>query len=582
MDSSQRTPGLVRYVATSDRRRTLFAIVMLSIGGILEGFGIAVFLPVLESMMSTQPADDGLAATINGLLVTVGLPPTIEVQLAIFVALFIVRGAFLYVAALFAGLVVARVVMDLRLRLLRAITQAEWKHTLSYPSGYIANAVSSEAVRTGIAYNEFAQLVAEGSQVIVYLSMVFLVSWKTGVAAVLVGVGILVMLHGRVKASGRAGRDQVHVLRSVLARLTDALPSLKPLKAMGREQYLLPLLEQETRAYYEGQKRELASTELVKKAREPIIMAALALGLWAVVGFTSIGTTSIMILAALFYRTVTSITNMQQRWVTVTVGDHAFRSLMEHVTLAEAAREHWPAIATPPPLERGLELKDLRFAYGDNEVLHGVSAELPAGAFVVLSGPSGGGKSTLTDLITGLLRPTGGRVLIDGIDLADVDITAWRRRIGYVPQEPMLFSDSVMNNITLRDATFSRERVEEALRAAGAWDFVNSLPDGLDQRIGEGGIALSGGQRQRIAIARALVIRPALLILDEPTAALDAASEREVCQTLGRLRGKLTMLAVTHRPALRDFADVIWELDDGRLTIHEVAPTLHAAANARA
>lgn len=572
--------NLLGYVASTDRMRTVLMVVLLSIGGILEGFGIAVALPVLETITgSAGDEPSAFARRLEAVLGTVGIPATLGSMLAVIVVLYAVRGVLLYGAAVFAGITIASVAKQLRLRLLRAVTQAEWKHTLSYPTGYISNAISNEAGRTAMAYQEFAQVIAEGIQVLVYLTLVFLVSWQTGVAAMAVGAVILLLLHGRVNASQRAGRDQVHVLRAVLARLTDALPSLKPLKAMGREQYLLPLLEEQTHTYYERQKHEIAHTELMKKAREPLLMAALAFGLWAVMRFTLIESTSIMILALLFYRTVTSITNMQQRWVSVAVGDQSFRSLMEHVSQAEGAREQWPSRTPAPRLERGIRLEDVRFTYGQHEVLRGVSADIPAGSFVVLAGPSGGGKSTLTDLVTGLLRPTSGRVLIDGADLSGFDIATWREQIGYVPQEMMLFSDTLISNIRLgRDVSDSE--VEDAVRAAGAWDFVQSLPDRLEQKIGEGGIALSGGQRQRVAIARALVARPTLLILDEPTTALDAVTEQEVCNTLGKLRGSLTVLAISHQPAIRGFADTVMVLDKGEVTLLQGGDNVPAGTSA--
>jgi ATP-binding cassette subfamily C protein len=155
-------------------------------------------------------------------------------------------------------------------------------------------------------------------------------------------------------------------------------------------------------------------------------------------------------------------------------------------------------------------------------------------------------------------------VLVDGVDLATLDTRAWRGTIGYVPQEPMLFNDTVRANVTLGDASIDDGQVEHALRAAVAWDFVSALPSGVMQNIGEGGKALSGGERQRLAIARALVTSPRLLILDEPTSGLDRAAEAQICAAIRALRGTLTILVVSHQPAVHAIADAIWELQNGR------------------
>ena len=569
------TPAIVRHITLQDRRRTVIVVVSLGLAGLFEGFGIATALPILEALFAgPDTTQSALTTAITGGLEAIGLSASIPILLALLVLMFTLKGLVLFVAAVLVGTLVAQVLMELRLRLLRAVTQAEWQHILHYPSGFIANAVSTETHRSGMAYQEFVHLVANAMHVLAYLALVFLVSWQTGLAAIVVGILILVLLQGRVSASWHAGSDQVSILREILARLTDALPSLKPLKAMGREKYLLPRLEEQTMAYFQAQRREILSAELLRKSREPLVMLALAAGLWAVIVLTSLASTTIMLLAALFYRTVTSITNMQQRWMLVKIGDSSFQSLMEHISFVESSREQWAEQGSEtPPFEKGLSLENLSFSYKDHEVLKGITAELRSGSFVTLVGPSGSGKTTLSDLVTGLLRPTGGRILVDGHDLSGMDVRAWRHRIGYVPQDPMLFSDTVRANITLGNKDLDDARVVAALRSASAWEFVQALPGGISARIGEGGLTLSGGQKQRLAIARALVVQPSLLLLDEPTTSLDSQSEAEVCEAIALLKGELTILAISHQAALRGLADEVWEIRGGLLRVVKVVDT---------
>jgi ATP-binding cassette subfamily C protein len=190
---------------------------------------------------------------------------------------------------------------------------------------------------------------------------------------------------------------------------------------------------------------------------------------------------------------------------------------------------------------------------------------------VAISGRSGSGKTTLADLIIGLLRPSSGRILVDGVDLAEVDPASWRSRIGYVPQDLLLFHDSIERNVTLGNDRISREKVEWALEAAGAREFVESLPGGVEGVVGERGGMLSGGQRQRIAIARALVEDPKLLVLDEATTALDPETEAAICDILVGLKGHVTILAISHQPALRSVADVIFEVEHGGVETKKAA-----------
>jgi ATP-binding cassette subfamily C protein len=163
------------------------------------------------------------------------------------------------------------------------------------------------------------------------------------------------------------------------------------------------------------------------------------------------------------------------------------------------------------------------------------------------------------------LVPTGGRITIDGIDLQNVSIDAWRDVLGYVPQELLLFYGDVRENVTLGGAGLSDERVWEALEQAGAREFVEDLPEGLDTILGERAARLSGGQRQRIALARALVRRPKLLILDEVTAALDPETELQIATVLRELAGQITILSISHRPVMNEFSDFIINLSNGRV-----------------
>jgi ATP-binding cassette subfamily C protein len=235
------------------------------------------------------------------------------------------------------------------------------------------------------------------------------------------------------------------------------------------------------------------------------------------------------------------------------------------IAAAEAAQEHETGSGVPQ-LRHAIVLRDVRFAYDGEPVLDAVSLVIPAGSLVAVVGQSGAGKTTVADLIIGLLRPQTGAVLIDDVPLDTCDAQRWRAQIGYVPQDTFLLHDSVRVNVTLGDHDLSPAAVETALRAAEAWEFVSALPDGIDTIVGERGLRMSGGQRQRISLARALVRRPQLLILDEATAALDPATEADVSRTLQRLRGEMTMLAICHQGPLIDVADRVYRVEAGRIT----------------
>jgi ATP-binding cassette subfamily B protein len=246
----------------------------------------------------------------------------------------------------------------------------------------------------------------------------------------------------------------------------------------------------------------------------------------------------------------------------------ATERLME--LLGEESLIRAPADPVPLPahLRGEIELEDLRFAYPSNPArpaIDGISLHVPAGSSIALVGASGAGKSTLVDLLLRFYAPTGGRIRIDGIDTARVDPQALRRHFALVPQQPVLFSGSVAENIRYGAPAADDAAVRDAARAAFADEFIERLPEGYDSFVGEGGVRLSGGQRQRIAIARALLCDPAILLLDEATSALDADSEYKVQQALAALMRTRTTLVIAHRLATVRRVDRIVVLDHGRI-----------------
>lgn len=545
--------------------RTLITLLALMLAGVAQGVSLTALLPVLR-----LAAGDGVAASgastygLTALLPRLGVAPSLGVLLGVIVVGMTVKSILLLFANRHVGYTVAQIATDLRLQLLRALLGARWDYFLHQPAGVLTNAMVTETLRASSAYLNGARTAALAIETLVIIAVAATVSWQATLGAL--GAGLLIVTgFGRlVRAARRAGRRQTKVLASLLSRMTDMLQSVKTLKSMGLAGRVSRVLETETRRLNRALRKEVISTEALTSLQEPIIVGVMALGLYVAVAGLALPLASVMVLMLLLLRVLKSLGKMQQNYQRMAANESAYWSLSRTLQGALAASEA-PGHGRPPRFERELTLEDIRVAYGDRVVLRGIDLRLPAGSFTTLVGPSGAGKTTVLDLITGLVKPTSGRVLLDGVPLQECNLDEWRRMIGYVPQETLLLHDTVLHNVTLGDPDLTAADAESALRAAGAWEFVAAMPSGILTAVGERGSRLSGGQRQRVSIARALVRRPRLLILDEATSALDPASEAAVCETLAGLRGSVTMLAVSHQAALGAVADRVLRLENGEL-----------------
>jgi ATP-binding cassette subfamily C protein len=396
-----------------------------------------------------------------------------------------------------------------------------------------------------------------------YATVVILVSPLVGALALAVAALVVFGLRRFIMEGRAAGAQQTAVLRSLTSRIAELLPVIKPIKAMDRERYVLPILEAETRSYDRAQRRTVQAIEYLRAFQEPLLVLVVAIVLYAMVALGGELLTVGLVLVLLLYRLMGRVNVVQAQYQAMTVGESAFWSLREQVEAAQAEIDSAEAAGRAPRFEDCIRLEGVSFSYSEAPVLSNVTMRVPHGRFVVLTGPSGAGKTTIVDLIAGLLTPDNGAVYIDDVPLGEIDVRAWRRSLGYVPQETLLFHRTILENVTLGAPDIGRDEVEESLRAAGAWSFVSSLPDGLDHTVGERGSKLSGGQRQRIAIARALVGRPRLLILDEPTSELDPETARGISDTLRALSGSVTVAAISHEPSMLASADLVYQVDAG-------------------
>ncbi len=572
---------LIIKFARAYPRQSLMMLLALIMAGLVEGVGLTALLPLLQTAIdmpagaTADPASANIADNfICSALVHMGIPVTIGSLLMVILLGAILRSLLILIADRKVGYTVAHVATDLRLALLRALLSTRWGYFLNQQVGSMANAAGTEVMRAASAYLYAAVALAMAIQVFAYFIVALLVSWQTTLLFMTIGSIILIFLHRMVTTAKRAGNKQTRLLQSLLARLSDSLQSLKAFKAMGRENLADELLSSDTMKLNKALRRQVISKAFLRGAQEPLMMLLVITGLYLMLVTMGMDLPKVMVLSFLMARMLNEAGKVQRKYQEMAVCESAYWSLQDKISKAQKHYEPQGG-DIPASLERGITLDRVDFGYGDRLILKNVSLEIPSRTFTSIIGPSGSGKTTLVDLITGLFQPVDGRVLIDGTPLPKIALRSWRHMIGYVPQDTILLHDSIFGNVTLGEPSWTQTDVEEALKGAGAWDFVSEMPEGMHTVVGERGSKVSGGQRQRIAIARALIHRPQLLILDEATSALDPQTEADICQTLKNLRGSLTILAISHQTALVEVSDRVFRISDGSVT-QTSSPAVHS------
>lgn len=548
--------------------RSALTLFCLLLAGLLDGIGLSTLLAMLK-LVTDEAGDDEPSLPEEAALAIAGffgLDPTAGNLLMLAILMIALKAILTLLANRQVGYTVAHVATDLRLSLIRALMTSRWRYYLRQPIGSLTNAVATEAQRASEGFQYGAAMAALMLNALIYLALALLISWQASLVALGVAVAMLMILNLLIGMAQRAGVKQTVLLKSLLSDMTDQLTSVKPLKAMAKEGYVDTMLSNQTRQLKKSLRKQVFAKEALNALQEPLLAILIGVGFFLALVHMDMELASVLVMVFLLARGANFMAKAQKEYQQVSIRESAYWSLVEAIESAEIEREP-PRGTLLPELKHQIHFDRVTFAHAGHSIIKAQSMTIPAHRITVITGPSGAGKTTLLDLVVGLLHADEGSILIDDQPLNDIDHRRWRRRIGYVPQEPLLLSDSIRQNITLGESSTDDTQVIAALKNADAWDFVSALPEGLDATVGERGGKLSGGQRQRIAIARALIHDPQLLILDEATSSLDSVTEQAILATLERLRRNLTLLAVTHHSAMVDIADRVYRLENGKLTL---------------
>ena len=549
----------------------LMGLSMLSSG--LEMISIGLAVPLLEVVTD---ADSSYGSRFQAVAVQalefVGLPalPNVVIMalLTTAVTLFVVSGGVTLLHQYLTAKIAHRLERETRTALFDRFLCARYGDVSSRGRGDVLNDVN---VPSAAVYSSISQLgvlsTAFVNSAFLMALMVFL-SWQAMVLISLVVVfgvrGLRKVMDDRANEHGRT----IYRLQGQRTKVEiDSIDGLKVVKTQGLEAAMVKqqkdLLEAEIRPTLRLTLFSAAPLFL-NEAAAAIIVLFLA-GITFLVPTVGMGFPTLVVFLLAIRKASPAVASMNSTFVELNRSRKSVEMIQEilHENVIERRRHR--------PIRTVTEVvfSNVGFSYptrSEESALIDINMTLQKGTTTAIVGATGAGKSTVADLLLDLYSPTLGKVLVDGVDLQEIDLTEWRRRIGYVSQDVFLFNASILTNLTLWEDGVSPREVERATRRAGLHEFIDNLPDGYDTPVGDRGVALSGGQRQRIAVARAIVRQPEVLVFDEATSALDAKTERVVYEAINTLREDAIVLVIAHRLSTVRQADRILVLDSGRVS----------------
>lgn len=533
---------------------------------LLEGLNIGLLIPLLETLK--PPGEEGrhwVSRAMAGLFDSLGVPFelwTVVLTLGLFV---LVLSGLKYLRMVLVAKMVRGFTVWMRLWVMHDLLHADMSYFHRQTLGRLTDTLTTQVHRAGISLTMITDISASAGVIFAYLVAALVVSpILTGVAVAMVLIVSLAM--------------QFHILRAKAMSIA-MVQAEKDLQAAGLENlsgiHVVKafLLEQLRGKAYADTARQLGDTTyyLEKNRSQIIVLQEIALfglvGGVVLVGVAWLGLNITLIVTLLFilYRLMPRITGLNAQRQGLLAGLASLKSVQQ---VAESTARPEIVSGEKPftRLSRCIELQGVNFSYNETaHILKDTSFTVEKGEMTAIIGTSGAGKTTLVDLMLRIYDPVKGRILVDGVDLRELDLASWRRSIGVVSQDVFLFNDTIAGNIALERPGANMESIVAAARQAYAHDFIQELPEEYETQVGDRGWNLSGGQRQRIALARAILKKPDILILDEATSSLDSESEQLIHRYMREIRGTCTMVVVAHRMSTIQDADKIVVLQDGKI-----------------
>lgn len=536
--------------------------------GVFEGVGIGLFIPLLKFDASHNETTDVVTKNVYSFIAWLGVPLQLSSLLGLIFLVFLVKGLMLYLQVLAQRKITTDLTKELRKKIVTQFSCVDYSFFISKTTGYFNNLVSVEVDRAVNGLSKYCEIIGYLIYIVIYLFAATLLN--PIMTVVIMGIGVILLgvfrfLHRRSAVYSMAISDENATMQSMLIQF---LYNFKYLKATQSFKPLLDMLESSVCRLASKTFRLGALGGILPSLLEPIVILFMSGIIIFHVSYRGGSFPEIMVLLIFFHRTFTKVFGFQIAW-------QKFHSSLGGVTTVESAIDQLDNRREKRPDSRGsfapgdITLDKVNFSFDDKQVLFDLCLKVKQNCSIAVVGESGAGKTTLFDIVAGLLVPQSGQIRLGEKNYSEISFQKLRSHIGYVTQEPVIFNDTIANNICFwqcsPNSSECMDKIKEAAKLAYCDQFIQEMPEGYKTIVGDKGVKLSGGQRQRISIAREIFKEADILIFDEATSALDTESERCIQKSLANLKGSRTMIIIAHRLSTIKDCDYVYVFSKGRI-----------------
>lgn len=536
--------------------------------GLTDGLGIAMFVPIISQITLATVAHEHLGKLqyFTEFLERIGIDLNLYNLLLLMIVIFSIKAAFSYFRSIYFQKIKLEAVRNLRLEMVSKMRHANYYSFTRINAGEVQNAMHAEIIRLVDSMSNYVKTIEFLVVMLTYFALAFYVNWEFAILVSLAGIFAMFFYNHINRLTKRESQRLSHAGNQYQGKVLQAVNNFKYLKATNVFQKYEAKLRHDIEEIEQSNFQMGKFQAIVENIKEPFIITIISIVIFVQLWVFKSNIATIIIGLLLFFRALTYLMSLQVSWNRFLAGAAAINTIENIRKLLTQDAE--PASEAGQHIDIGsIQLRDVGVSSAKKQILHNINLTIPKHHTIALIGESGAGKTTLANVISGLVLPSTGEILYNNAPIPAKHSQALRSQVGYIAQEQHIFDDTLFNNVTLwaQPNAENLAKFQEVIKLVSLDNFVENLPLGAETRLGHQGVIISGGQKQRINIARELYRDVQLLIFDEATSSLDSETEYVIQKNIEKLHGKYTIVIIAHRISTVKNADMIVVLDNGKI-----------------